>query len=83
MAIVPTVLSGWVPEPFVLNSKKCGVGAIFSGDNSVVERGEIGGGCVTYTTNPLPLGQVWQTTIIDIARRRIGRGYRPLGLVSR
>ena len=67
MAIVPSVLSEWVPGPFVLNTKKCGVRAKFSEDNSVVEREqpEDIGGCVTYTTNPLPLGQVWQTTVLS------------------
>ena len=71
MAIVPTVLSDWVPGPFVLNTKKCGVRAKFSGDNSVVERqfDESGFDCVTYTANPLPLGQVWQTTILGTTRK--------------
>ena len=72
MAIVPTVLSDWVPGPFVLNTKKCGERAKFSGDNSVVERErpeEYRGGCVTYTANPLPLGQVWQTTILSTTRK--------------
>ena len=65
MAIVPT---DWVPGPFVLNAKKCGRRAKFSGDNSVVERErpeEYYSGCVTYTANPLPLGQVWETTILS------------------
>ena len=79
MAIVPTVLSDWVPGPFVLNTKKCGDRAKFSGDNSVVER-ELpemyDAGCVTYTANPLPLGQVWQTTILSTTRKWLG------GLVS-
>ena len=68
MATVPTVLLDWVPGPFILNTKKCGWKAKFSGDNSVVERESpegIIGGCVTYTANPLPLGQVWQTTILS------------------
>ena len=67
MAIVPTVLSDWVPGPFVLDTKKCGEKAKFSEDNSVVERerpDEYPVCCVTYTANPLPLGQVWQTTIL-------------------
>ena len=65
MAMVPTDLSDWVPGPFVLNTKKCGR---LAGDNSVVERElpEVySHGCVTYTANPLPLGQVWQTTILS------------------
>ena len=79
MAIVPTVLSDWVPGPFVFNTKKCGVRAKFSGDKSVVEREgpeEYFDDCVTYTANPLPLGQVWQTTILSTTREW------PLGLVS-
>ena len=79
MAMVPTVLSDWVPGPFVLNTKKCGERAKFSGDNSVVERErpeEDWAGCVTYTANPLPLGQVWQTKILNTTRRWSG------GLVS-
>ena len=67
MAMVPTVLSDRVPIPFVLNTKKCGIRAKFSGDNSVVERKRPGwywNGGVAYTANPLPLGQVWQTTIL-------------------
>ena len=69
MAIVPTVLSDWVSGPFVLNTKKCGRLAKFSGDNSVVEREvpEYARDCVTYTANPLPLGHVWQTTILSTA----------------
>ena len=66
-----TVLSDWVPEPFVLNTEKCGVTAKFYEDNSVVGRErpeEYVGGCVAYTTNPLPLGQVWRTTILNTTR---------------
>ena len=77
MAIVPTVLSDWVPGPFVLNTKKCGRRAKFSGDCSVVERelpDEYGGGCVTYTANPLPLGQVWQITILQSTTRKWNSG---------
>ena len=72
MAIVPTVLSDRVPGPFVLNTKKCGEIAKFSGDNSVVEKErpeDTVVGCVTYTANPLPLGQVWQTTILSTTRK--------------
>ena len=84
MAIVPTVVSNWVSGPFVLNTKKCGENAKFSGDNSVVERErpdhkESRFGCVTYTANPLPLGQVWQTTILSTTRKWDRYG----GLVSR
>ena len=49
----------------------------FSGDDSVVEREqpeEYGGDCVTYTANPLPVGQVWQTTILSTTREWVGYG---------
>ena len=68
MSTVPCVLSDWMPGPFVLNTKKCGARAKFSGDNSVLEREQPElevGDCVAYTANPLPLGQVWQTTILS------------------
>ena len=90
MATVPSFLSDWVPRPFALNVKKCGVHAKFSGDvNSVVEReGHVWhySGCVAYTANPLPLGQVWQTTILDTIKALDGvipgRKWWNYGLVS-
>ena len=72
MAVVPKVLSDWVPQPFVLNNV-CYEIAKSSEDNSVVERVlidevEYNGHFVTYTENPLPLGQVWQNTILSTIR---------------
>ena len=77
MAVVPSDLSNFIPEPFVLNTKKCGERARFSGDNSVLKRQGpkvMPGGCVAYTENPLPLGQVWQTTILDTITDNCGSG---------
>ena len=54
------------PAPF--NLKKHGTNAIFSGDNSVVERRKPDGyscECVCYTSQPLPPGQVWEITILN------------------
>ena len=95
MAIVPPSLSDWVPRPFALNVKKCGVHAKFpgdlAGDNSVVERGGYlrhYSGCVAYTATPLPLGQVWQTTILGTTKKWDGlipirgRKWWNYGLVS-
>ena len=68
MSTVPFVLSDWMPGPFVFNTEKCGARAKFSEGNSVLEREHPeleDGGCVAYTANPLPLGQVWQTTILS------------------
>ena len=98
MAIVPRDVSDWVPEPFALNTKQCGVRAKFSGNNVVKRTTDLpqtnvfaddvfahldddvhpGYDCVVYTANPLPIGQVWQTTILRTSRKWDGYG----GLVS-
>ena len=80
MATVPTVVSDWIAAGARLNDTKCGVNARFSGDNSIVERrypGSNDDGCVCYTSLPLPVGQVWQTTVLDTASRKW-----KIGLVS-
>ena len=91
MAIAPSFLSDWVPGPFALNVKKCGVNAKFSEGNSVVTREAYlvhYSGCVAYTANPLPLGQVWQTTILRTTKKwdglipMDGRKWWSHGLVS-
>ena len=72
-------VSDWFRTPAPFNLKKHGPRAIFSSDNSVVERrepDEYGDGCVSYTSHPLPPGQVWEITILNTSIRR---GY---GLVS-
>ena len=66
------VVSDWLRTPAPFNLKKRGRGAIFSGDNSVVERQEpekYDRGCVCYTSQPLPPGQVWEITILNTTSR--------------
>ena len=61
-------VSDWLRTPAPFNLKKHGPRAIFSGDNSVVERREpekYRGGRVCYTSQPLPPGQVWEITILN------------------
>ena len=61
-------VSDWIPTPAPLNYNKSGVNAVFTIDNSILQRrhpeGDYGG-CVSYTAHPLPLGQVWQTTVLE------------------
>ena len=79
MSTNPLDVSDWLRTPAPFNLKKHGKRAIFSGDNSVVERREpekYGGGCVCYTSHPLPPGQVWEITILNTTSRWGG------GLVS-
>ena len=62
------VVSDWLRTPAPFNLKKRGRRAIFSGDNSVVERREPEknhSDCVCYTSQPLPPGQVWEITILN------------------
>ena len=73
------VVSDWLRTPAPFNLKKHGWNAIFSGDNSVVERREpetYGGVC--YTSHPLPPGQVWEITILNTT----SGGWTYDGLVS-
>ena len=60
-------VSDWIPTPAPLNYNKSGVNAVFTSDNSILQRRdpESDGGCVSYTAHPLPLGQVWQTTVLE------------------
>ena len=61
-------VSDWIVAPAPLNINKCGENAVFSSDNSIVQRRDPenrGGGCVCYTVHPLPPGQVWQTTVLE------------------
>ena len=74
-------VSDWLRTPAPFNLKKHGERAIFSGDNSVVERREpekypYEGVC--YTSQPLPPGQVWEITILNTTSSR----WRGTGLVS-
>ena len=58
----------WLRTAAPFNLKKHGPNAIFSGDNSVVERPKPEKNyieCVCYTSHPLPPGQVWEITILN------------------
>ena len=61
-------VSDWIAAPAPLNRNKCGKNAVFSSDDSVVQRGDPENDfcdCVCYTVHPLPPGQVWQTTVLE------------------
>ena len=68
----PSDVRDWLATPAPFNVYKHGRRAIFSDDKSVVERRgaeDYGSECVVYTGEPLPLGHVWQTTVLNTARR--------------
>ena len=72
MSTNPLDISDWLRTPAPFNLKKHGPRAIFSGDNSVVERRKPDGynrDCVCYTSHPLPPGQVWEITIFNTTSR--------------
>ena len=72
MASVPRNVSDWLVTPAPLNTEKHGGRAIFSGNNSIVERRQLydyGTGCVCYSSHRLPLGQVWQITLLNTTSR--------------
>ena len=81
MATHPLDIVDWLATPAPLNTEKYGGKAIFSGENSVVERWEPEqdppNDCVCYTSRPLPPGQVWQTTVLNTTTK-----WRINGLVS-
>ena len=61
-------VSDWIPTPAPLNYNKSGVNAVFTSDNSILQRRDPerkAFDCVSYTAHPLPLGQVWQTTVLE------------------
>ena len=64
-------VSDWIITPAPLNYKKSGERAIFSTDNSIVQRLDHeneSNYCVCYTRDPLPPGQVWQVTVLETTR---------------
>ena len=70
-------VSDWIPTPAPLNYNKSGVRAVFTSDNSILQRRNPESdytGCVSYTAHPLPIGQVWQTTVLETTTTRIGGG---------
>ena len=81
MASVPRNVSDLLVTPAPLNTEKHGEYTLFSGDNSIVERllpDDTPYGCVCYTSHRLPLGQVWQITLLNTTSRWSAFG----GLVS-
>ena len=79
MASVPRNVSDWLVTSAPLNTEKHGGRAIFYGDDSIVERRQTDDypdGCVCYSSHRLPLGQVWQITLLNTTSRWYG------GLVS-
>ena len=72
-------VSDWIVTRAPLNDKKSGKRAIFSTDNSIVQRRDPENehwNCVSYTRGPLPPGQVWEVTVLETTRKWNG------GLVS-
>ena len=68
MASFPRNVSDWLVTPAPLNTEKHGRRAIFSGHNSIVERRRPDDSpydCVCYSSHRLPLGQVWQITLLN------------------
>ena len=80
MSAVAADVSDWIPTPAPLNYNKSGENAVFTSNNSILRRRDPEretGGCVSYTAHPLPLGQVWQTTVLETTTR-----WSSFGLVS-
>ena len=62
---VPSSVASWSTRPAPFSTRKHGIYVKFSVDNTVAERvGVYSNGAVVYTSVPVPLGQVWQTTIL-------------------
>ena len=81
MASVPRNVSDWLGTPAPLNTERHGRTVIFSGDSSIVERrrpDDYQWDCVCYSSHRLPLGQVWQITLLNTTSGWSGYG----GLVS-
>ena len=77
---VPSSVASWSTRPAPFSTSKHGTNVKFSVDNTVAERVQPVeyqyGDAVVYTADTLPLGQVWQTTILGTTTRWRG------GLVS-
>ena len=64
---VPSSVASWPTRPAPFSTRKHGSNVKFSVDNTVAERvqsEEDYQDTVVYTADTLPLGQVWQTTIL-------------------
>ena len=76
---VPSSVASWVARPAPFSTSRHGTRVKFSGDSSVAERvepDEHHRDAVVYTADHLPLGRVWQTTVLSTIGRWAG------GLVS-
>ena len=76
---VPSSVASWSTRPAPFSTRKHGTRVEFSIDNTVAERvqPEEYHDAVAYTADTLPLGQVWQTTILGTTT-----GWGGGGLVS-
>ena len=69
---VQSSVASWSTRPAPFSTRKHGRRVKFSIGNTVAERVEPEedfDDAVVYTADPLPLGQVWQTTILDTTTR--------------
>ena len=74
---VPSSVASWSTRPAPFRYRKHGTKVKFSVGNTVVKRvGHSGDDAVVYTADPLPLGRVWQTTMLGTTTSYYG------GLVS-
>ena len=78
---VPSSVASWAARPAPFSTSKHGKRVKFSGDSSVAERvaERVGpfsvlGDAVVYTADHLPLGRVWQTTVLSTTGRWIVSG---------
>ena len=74
---VPSSVASWSTGPAPFSTRKHGRRVKLSVDNTVAKRvqpGEDFGGAVVYTADTLPLGQVWQTTILGTTTTGWGSG---------
>ena len=68
---VPSSVASWAARPAPFSTSKHGTDVKFSEDSSVAERVEPEEdfeNAVVYTADHLPLGRVWQTTILSTTR---------------
>ena len=73
---VPSSVASWSTRPAPFSTRNFGGNVEFSVDNTVAERAGGLDDAVVYTADPVPLGQMWQTTVLSTTERYYG------GLVS-
>ena len=65
-------LAGWIPRPAPFNASKHGTRVVFSEARSVAERkrpDDYNLGAVVYTAQPVPVGEVWRITVLNVSRK--------------